>query len=244
MLPLNNLVCCSKAWTSLRSFSLSPRTRYIYREVPLFPAALSSSKSLVRAVNIAASLMRFISCFFFVLGQSPPSFWRPRRISAFIWYLSTSERIRRNSSSEILSSVSAVEIRSAIEFSFETARTRIWSCSLALASSFRKWISRQLPATHKQSPQLGGQRRLAPRLSSSILRHQMQLSPRWPLKARCRVRPRHWPPAGIFYRARLWSPIPFRDGIWPRPRADVGDCLQSSQVAGKVPSCLTITAVG
>ena len=43
---------------------LPPRTRYIYREVPLFPAALRSSKSLVRAVSIASSLMRFISCFF------------------------------------------------------------------------------------------------------------------------------------------------------------------------------------
>ena len=82
-LMLNKLVCCSKGWTSLRSFLnayklvcclkgpnqpalffLSPPTRYIYREVPLFPVARSSSKSLVRAVSIASSLMRFMSCFF------------------------------------------------------------------------------------------------------------------------------------------------------------------------------------
>ena len=92
MLPLNKLICCSKGWTSLPSFFLSPRTRYIYREVPLFPAALSSSKSLVQAVSIASSLMRFISCFFASSDRPPPSFWCPRRISAFIWlYLSTSE---------------------------------------------------------------------------------------------------------------------------------------------------------
>ena len=49
---------------------LSPRIRYIYRAVPLFPAALSSSKSLPRAVSIISSLMRFISRFFFGLGQT------------------------------------------------------------------------------------------------------------------------------------------------------------------------------
>ena len=92
-LMLNKLVSCSKGWTSLRSFFLmlnkivccskgpnqpalfflSPRTRYSYREVPLFPAARSSSKSLVRAVSIASSLMRFMSCFFSV-SDRPPSF--------------------------------------------------------------------------------------------------------------------------------------------------------------------------
>ena len=72
---------------------LSPRTRYIYREVPLFPAAWSYSKSLVRAVSIASSLMRFISRFFFrsrtdrlsdAHGVSQPSFgctYRPQRES-------------------------------------------------------------------------------------------------------------------------------------------------------------------
>ena len=52
----------------------SPQTRYIYREVPLFPAALSSSKSLVLAVSIASSLMRFISCFFSFSDRPPYSF--------------------------------------------------------------------------------------------------------------------------------------------------------------------------
>ena len=68
---------------------LSPRIRYIYREVPLFPAALSSSKSWPRAVSIISSLIRFISRFFFrsradrplsdARGESPPSFGRTCR---------------------------------------------------------------------------------------------------------------------------------------------------------------------
>ena len=45
--------------------------------------------------------------------------------------------IRRNSSSEILSSVSAVKMRSAIVFSFDSAKTRIWSCFLALTPTLR-----------------------------------------------------------------------------------------------------------
>ena len=75
--------------TSLRSLFLSPRIRYIYREVPLFPAALSSFKSLPRAVSIISSLMRFISRFFFrsradrplsdAHGESQPSFGRTCR---------------------------------------------------------------------------------------------------------------------------------------------------------------------
>ena len=79
--------------------------RYIYREVPLFTAALSSSKSLPRAVSIISSLMRFISRFFSVSGR-PPSFWRPRRISAFIWSktsqgLSQTSRVTRLSGTRL-----------------------------------------------------------------------------------------------------------------------------------------------
>ena len=88
------------------------------REVPLFPAWGSSSNRLVRAVVIASPLMRFKSCFFLLLGR-PPCFLRPR-ISVFIWsYCSSSGRIKQNSPSEILSSVSAVEILSAIVFIFD-----------------------------------------------------------------------------------------------------------------------------
>ena len=53
---------------------LSPRTRYIYREEPLFPAAWSSSKSLPRAVSIISSLMRLISCFFSFSDRPLPPF--------------------------------------------------------------------------------------------------------------------------------------------------------------------------
>ena len=67
-----------RALTSLLSFFL---IRYIYREVPLFPAALRSSKSWPRAVSIISSLMRFISVFFRAdrhlsdaRGESQPSY--------------------------------------------------------------------------------------------------------------------------------------------------------------------------
>ena len=50
-------------------------------------------------------------------------------------------------------------------------------------------------------------------------------------------------PIGIFYTVMLWSPVPFPGGIWPQPHAEVSGSLQSSPVVGKVPSCLTITAV-
>ena len=92
ILPINKPLCCSKGLTSLRSlcsFFLSPRTRYIYREVPLFPAARSSSKGLVRPVSIASSLMRLMSWVFFrsrterlfsdAHGESQPSFGRTCR---------------------------------------------------------------------------------------------------------------------------------------------------------------------
>ena len=70
-------------------------------------------------------------------SSGKPCFWR-LRISAFIRsYLSTSDRIRQNSSSDILSSVSAFEIRSAMVFIFDSARTRIWSCFLAFVWSLR-----------------------------------------------------------------------------------------------------------
>ena len=74
------------------SLFLSPRIRYIYREVPLFPAALSSF-NWPRAVSIISSLMRFISRFFRSRGDrllsdahgvSQPSFGstcRPQRES-------------------------------------------------------------------------------------------------------------------------------------------------------------------
>ena len=94
----------------------------------LYWAWWSSSKSLVRAVIIASSLASHNS--FFFPSSDKPCFWRPR-ISAFIWsYLSISDSIRRNSSSDILPSVSAVEIRSAMVFIFDAARTDhafVWS---------------------------------------------------------------------------------------------------------------------
>ena len=159
--------------------------------------------------------------------------------------LSTSEWIRPNSFSEILSSVSAAEILSAIELSFEMTRTWIWSCFLALASSFRQMNlppapSNPLAIAPACKPVATGVAIIvinsptpmaamtAPATESLVSSPSMTLAP----------------PAGISYTAMLWSHAPFPGGLWPRPSAEVGDSLQSSRVVGKVPSCLTITAVG
>ena len=118
--------------TSMRSVFLSSPDAF--REVPLFPA-WSSSNSLVRAISIASSLLRRNSFFFRPRTDRPLSDAHDKSQPSFG---RTCRPQRESGESEILSSVSAVEMRSAIVFSFDSAKRRIWSCFLALASSLRQ----------------------------------------------------------------------------------------------------------
>ena len=92
--------------------------------------------------------------FFLSTSDKPiPWFWR-LRISSFIWlYLSTSDKIKRNSSSEILSSARAADTLSEIVLSFESARTRIWLCffSVCLKLPAYKFSAGSQQATHNRS---------------------------------------------------------------------------------------------
>ena len=90
---------------------------------------------------------------FFVSSSRVTAAWAfcaPVRISAFIWvYFGASSMIRRNSSSEICPSVSALETWSAMVFSLLSASTLTSSCFLAFTESRRPM---NLPATPR-SPQ-------------------------------------------------------------------------------------------
>ena len=90
---------------------------------------------------------------FFVSSSRVTAAWAfcaPVRISAFIWvYFWASSMIRRNSSSEICPSVSALETWSAMVFSLLSASTLTSSCFLAFTESRRPT---NLPATPR-SPQ-------------------------------------------------------------------------------------------
>ena len=78
---------------------------------------------------------------FFVSSSRVTAAWAfcaPVRISAFIWeYFWASSMIRRNSSSEICPSVSALETWSAMVFSLLSASTLTSSCFLAFTESRR-----------------------------------------------------------------------------------------------------------
>ena len=102
--------------------------------------ALASSRPLWMREFFVSSLRVTAACAFFA----------PARISAFIWaYLWASWMTRRNSSSEIEPSASAVETWSAMVFSLIFARTLTSSCFFALTA--RRWLI-NLPVTPR-SPQ-------------------------------------------------------------------------------------------
>ena len=179
------------------------------------------------------SLARWNSVFFSSSDKPPLCFWCPQ-ISFFIWlYLSTSERIRWNSSSVILSSFRATEIWSAIVFSFDSARPRIKSCFLAFAWSLR-------PANFPPTP--SSPHTIAPAwkptstgTAMTAIQRQKQPSSRWSPKA-LSIPSAKLARASTFYTVRLWSLVLFWDGIWPQPHAEGGEFLRS-QVAGRGSSC-------
>ena len=137
IVPLNKLVCCSLGPNQPALIFKPANKIYLSRG-----ASVSSSSELFQELGmgcLASSLMRFMSCFFFGLGQTHALFLMPTaNLSLHLVVLLDLRENQGNSSSEILSSVSPAEILSAIEFSFETARTWIWSCFRALASSLRQ----------------------------------------------------------------------------------------------------------
>ena len=107
---------------------LCSRARNIYWEVPVFFSLVELFQQLGKGCYLTSSLACFTSSFF--RPRTDPVFWRPR-MSAFVClHLSTSDKVSRNSSTYILSPFMAAEMRPAIEFSFDSARTWIWSLSL------------------------------------------------------------------------------------------------------------------
>ena len=155
----------------------SPRTRYIYREVQLFPAARSSSKSLVRTVSIASSLMRFMSCFFFFCSrpdprpdsdahdESRPSSGRTCRHQRESGETPPRRSYRRSARSKC-----------GLRLCLASTQLRHGSghVSLLWRQASDQRIFRRLPATHTQSLQPVSKQQQAPRWSLTRVQCQKQ----------------------------------------------------------------------